>query len=481
MDKHRHKDRSPECARRRAQTHLLFHNVAAAEDDRMPIARSSGFTHSPATKIAPFGRAANAVGEGANRYSRGRLWSPLFRAHLCSFVGFFLLSISLQAQLAVQGETVYTMAGEPIRNGVVLVKSNKVEAVGPANSVAIPDGYRVLTARVVTPGLIDARTVVGLSGILNQPQDQEQLEKSAALQPELRAIDGYNARDPLVDWVRGFGVTTLHTGHAPGALISGQTMIVKTAPANLDQAMMVPAAMTAATLGPGASSDKKDKPPGTNAKAVAMLRAELIKAAEYAQKQSKTDPDKRPARDLHLEVLTRVLDGTQPLLITVHRHQDILAALRIAAEFKLRVVLDGVSDAPLVLDEIKRSGFPVILHPTMARANEETENLSVETAAKLKKAGIPFALQSGYETYVPKTRVVLFEAGIAAANGLSQAEALAAITIDAARLLGIDKRVGSLEPGKDADLALYDGDPFEYTTHCTGVVVSGVVTDTQTR
>jgi imidazolonepropionase-like amidohydrolase len=394
---------------------------------------------------------------------------------------FVFAVMPLPAQLAVQGETIHTMAGEPIRDGVVLVKSNKVEAVGPAGTVAIPDGYRVLKAKVVTPGLIDARTVVGVSGILNQAQDQEQLEKSAAIQPELRAIDGYNSRDPLVDWVRGFGVTTLHTGHAPGALVSGQTMIVKTHPAAVEQAVISEAAMVAATLGPGANTDKKDKPPGTNSKAVAMLRAELIKSNEYAQKRSHADEEKRPARDLHLEALTRVLEGTQPLLVTVHRHQDILAALRVAAEFKLRVVLDGVSDAPLVLEEIRKSGFPVLLHATMARANEEKENLSVETASKLKKAGVPFALQSGYESYVPKTRVVLFEAAVAAANGLSFNEALAAITIDAARLLGIEKRVGSIEPGKDADLALYDGDPFEYTTHCTGVVVSGIVTDTQPR
>jgi imidazolonepropionase-like amidohydrolase len=391
----------------------------------------------------------------------------------------FFLVLPLRAQIAIQGETVHTMTGEPIRNGVVLVKSNKIEAVGSATAVTIPEGYRVLKAKVVTPGLIDARTVVGLSGILNQTQDQEQLEKSAAIQPELRAIDGYNGRDPLVDWVRSFGVTTLHTGHAPGALVSGQTMIVKTHPTILEQAVVVPAAMVAATLGPGSITDKKDKAPGTNSKAVAMLRSELIKAAEYAQKRSNADVEKRPARDLHLEVLTRVLEGNQPLLVTAHRHQDILAALRIAAEFKCRVVLDGVSDAPLVLEEIKKSGFPVLLHPTMARADGERENLSMETAAKLKKAGVPFALQSGYESYVPKTRVVLFEAAVAAANGLSFNEALSAITIDAARLLGIEKRVGSIEPGKDADLALYDGDPFEYTTHCVGVVVSGVVTDTQ--
>ena len=389
-----------------------------------------------------------------------------------------LTSSALAAEdMAVKGEIVYTMAGAAISNGVVLIQDGKIKSVGLASSVKISNGVRVLQAKVVTPGLIDAHSVVGFSGILNQPHDQEQLEKSAPVQPELRAIDAYNGRDPLVDYVRSFGVTTLHTGHAPGALISGQTMIVKTHPANLNQALINPAAMTAATLGSGATTGDKGKSPGTSSKAVAMLRAELLKAQDYVKKQAKKDAEKRPARDLHLEALAAALDGKQPLLITVHRHQDILAALRLAAEFKLKIVLDGVSDAGLVLNEIKRSGFPVILHPTMYRANMETENLSLETAARLRKAGVPFALQSGFEDYVPKTRVVLFEAGMAAANGLSAEEALATITIDAAKLLGIQKRVGSLEPGKDADLALYDGDPFEYTTHCTGVVVSGVLTD----
>jgi imidazolonepropionase-like amidohydrolase len=391
-----------------------------------------------------------------------------------------LTSMALAEDIAVQGETIHTMAGEAIRDGVVLIKDGKIQSVGPSASVKIPDGVRILKARVITPGLIDAHTVVGLSGILNQPHDQEQLEKSAPIQPELRAIDAYNGRDPLVDYVRSFGVTTIHTGHGPGALISGQTMIVKTHPANLEQALVNPAAMIATTLGSGATAEK-NKAPGNASKAVAMLRAELIKAQDYVNKGKKTDADKRPARDLHLEALASILDGKQPLLVTVQRHQDILAALRLAAEFKLKIVLDGVADAPLVIDDIKKSGFPVFLHPTMYRANSDTENLSVETAAKLKKAGIPFALQSGFESYVPKTRVVLFEAAVAAANGLSHQEALAAITIDAARLLGIQARVGSLETGKDADLALYDGDPFEYATHCLGVIVSGVVTDTQPR
>lgn len=400
---------------------------------------------------------------------------------LTLWMGCLMQSGPAAENLAVLGETVHTMAGPPLKDGVVLVQDGKITSVGPATGTRIPDGFKRLQARVVTPGLIDARTVVGLSGILNQPHDQEQMEKSAPVQPELRAIDAYNSRDALVDYVRSFGVTTLHTGHAPGSLISGQTMVVKTYPPSLDQALILPESMIAATLGAGATSGEKGKSPGTRAKAMAMLRAELLKAQDYVRKQVVPDLEKHPARDLHLETLGRALSGKQPLLITVHRHQDILAALRLADEFKLKIVLDGVADAALVIDAVKASGFPVILHPTQYRSSGETENLSMETASKLQAAGIPFALQSGFETYVPKTRIVLLEAGVAAANGLTFDQALASITISAAKLLGLEQRLGSLEPGKDADLALYDGDPFEYTTHCIAVIVSGVQTDSQPR
>ena len=209
-------------------------------------------------------------------------------------IGLLVVNARAAQDIAVQGETIYTMSGAAISNGVVLIRDGKISSVGTAASVKIPEGARVLQAKVVTPGLIDARTVVGFSGILNQPHDQEQLEKSTPIQPELRAIDGYNGRDPLVDYVRNFGVTTIHTGHAPGALVSGQTMIVKTYPANLEQALLNPSAMTAATLGSGATTSDKGKAPGTSAKAVAMLRAELIKAQDYVKKLPNQTPTNAP-------------------------------------------------------------------------------------------------------------------------------------------------------------------------------------------
>ena len=375
--------------------------------------------------------------------------------------------------VAIHGETIHTMAGVPIKDGLILVRDGRITYVGPAAGMAYTADHRVIRARVVTPGLIDARATVGLTGILNQSQDQDMLEKSAPVQPELRAIDAYNPRDPLVAYVRSFGITTVNTGHAPGTLVSGQTMIVKTMGRTADEDVVNPAAMTAVSLGSAGTTDQAGKSPGTRSKAVALLRAELIKAQEYAVKLTAKDETKRPGRDLKLEALGRALDGSQPLLITAHRQQDIMSALRLAKEFNLKIILDGCADAQLVLAELKASGFPVVLHPTMLRTFGDMENLSMTTAARLHEAGILFALQSGYESYVPKTRVVLFEAALAAGKGLPFDAALASITIDAARLLGLADRVGSLAPGKDADLAFYDGNPFEYTTHCTGVLING--------
>jgi imidazolonepropionase-like amidohydrolase len=387
--------------------------------------------------------------------------------------------------IAIRGDTVHTMAGPSITDGVILIEAGRIRQVGPAADVRIPEGTKLLRGKVVTPGLVDAHTVVGLSGYLNQPQDQDQLDTADPLQPELRAIDAYNPQERLIEWVRGFGITTIHTGHAPGALISGQTMIAKTRGATAEEAVIKPVAMVAVTLGDDARAkgdDAEKKSPGTRSKAVAMLRGELVKAQEYVRKRSLTDESKRPDKDLRLEALSKVLAGDWPLLVTADRSADLASALRIADEFKLRIVLDSGAEAYLLTDRIKAAGVPVIVHPTMRRAGAgETENLSFETAATLKKAGIPIALQSGYEGYVPKTRVALFEAALAAANGLSFDEALAAITIDAARIIGAADRVGSLAAGKDGDVAIFDGDPFEYTTHCTGVVIDGVVMSDEPR
>ena len=458
-------------------------------------------------KFRPLGtRASRPHPDAASFPARQRSGPPLWIL-LATAVLTGLTAIPTAAQVAVRAETLHTVSGPPIQNAVVIAGADgKIEWVGPAADANIPDGVDVLEAAVVTPGLVDPHSVVGLSGALNSNvgpvRDQDQLERSSPIQPDLRAIDAYDANETLVEWVRTYGVTTLHTGHGPGALISGQTMIAKTRGRNVEQATVVPARMLAATLGNAVSSNFQS--PGTSSKGVAMLRGALIGAQAYMEQVRRAeeagdedessgddgdedsdghDKDEAkpapqpPPRDLAKEALGQVLGGELSLLITASTVPEIAAALRLQHEFGFDLVLDGAAESYLLLDEIREAGVPVVLHATMSRVR----NGSYETAAKLADAGIPFALQTGFEGYVPKTRVLLWEAAVAAANGLGPERALEAVTLSPARILGIDDRVGSIEVGKDADLALFDGDPFEYTSHVCGVVIESEVMSTECR
>ncbi len=384
----------------------------------------------------------------------------------CLMTAFSAQTVSGQ-QIAVKADTLYTMAGDSILNGVVLVKDGKIEQVGSADAVSIPDDYEVYESAVVTPGIIDTRSVVGLAGIYNIPHDQDQLETSNPFQPDLRAFDAYNAREDLVVWLRNLGVTTVHTGHAPGALASGQTMVVKTFGNTIDEAILDSVTAVSMTLGPGIASNFSGNP-GTRSRAMAMLRAEFIRAQEYMERDG-------GSRDLKMETMAAVLRGEIKAMIRAHRATEIMSALRLQREFGFELVLEGAAEAYLLLDEIKEAGVHVILHPTMTRTFGETTNATFITAKKLADAGIPFTFQSGFESYVPKTRVVHYEAGIAVANGLGFDHGLRALTIDAARFLGIDDRVGSIESGKDADLVLWEGDPFEYLNRVCTVIINGQI------
>jgi imidazolonepropionase-like amidohydrolase len=382
------------------------------------------------------------------------------------------------------------MDGEAIRDAVVVVVDGKISAVGPSDEVRIPAGMRILDAAVVTPGLIDVRSTLGLSGAYNSNvgpvRDQDQLETSAPIQPELRAIDAYNAREELIEYARGFGVTTIHTGHGPGALISGQTLIAKTRGSSVEEAVIEPVKMLAVSLG---RLDSDFKSPGTKAKGIAMLRGALFAARDYLEKLEKAErgtedgegaadgapQNSAPPRDLRQEALAAVLRGEITMMVGANTAVEIATALRLQEEFGFDMVIDGGAEAYLVIDELRAAGVPVFLHPPRARIPNKT----LEIARILRDADIPFAVQTGHEGYVPKTRVLIFEVAHYAAWNLSPEEALASVTRDAAQLLGIERRVGSLEVGKDGDLVLFSGDPFEYTTQVCGVVIEGdVVSET---
>jgi imidazolonepropionase-like amidohydrolase len=313
--------------------------------------------------------------------------------------------------------------------------------------------------------------MVGLSGAMNIPVDQDQLDKSGPIQPELRAIDAYNAEETLVKVIRDNGVTTIHTGHGVGALVSGQTMVAKTKMGTVEEVTLVPLSMLAMTIGPSVSGNFPS--PGTKAKQIAMIRTELLKAQAYAKKQNDKDSTKRPAEDLKLDMLSKLLKGEIKALITANKSTDIMSAIRLAKEFNFKLVINGASEAYRLIPQIKEARAEVVLHATMARNAGDLVHMSRESAALLTAAGIPVSIETGFESYVPKTRILLFEAAQAVPYGLNFNEALKAITLNPATLLGLEKKIGSLEKGKDADIVLYNGDPFEYLTKVCMVFING--------
>ncbi len=390
-----------------------------------------------------------------------------------TFMSLFTLvvcSITSAETIFVFGEEIYPVTQPVIRNGVVVVEDGTIQAVGPASMVDGREADRVIQASVVVPGFVDARATVGLTGQFNHEHDQDHLDTSEAMQPELRAIDAYNWKERLVEWVRGFGVTTVHTGHSPGELISGQTCIVKTAGRGLQDDLVQTCWGVSATLGEGAQ--RSGSSPGNRSKAVAMLRQAMIAAEERLKNRSERG-EGNLFRNLREEMLEDIASGERPLIVHADRAFDISAALRLKEEFGLDVVLESAAEAHGMIDAIKAANVPIFLHPTMARGSGERLNVSFTTAAKLREAGVPVAFSTGYEAYVPKVRVLVFEAAMAIPYGLSREDALAMITIEPAKILGIQDRVGSIEPGKDADLAFFDGDPFEWVTHCEGVMIDG--------
>jgi imidazolonepropionase-like amidohydrolase len=216
------------------------------------------------------------------------------------------------------------------------------------------------------------------------------------------------------------------------------------------------------------------KAPGTRMGTAALIRNALVAASNDRNKRKAAKPDSPPDRNLKLEALGLLLDHKVPAIFSAHRADDLATALRLAQEFGLQGQLSLATEAYLMADAIAATNVPVLVHPSMQRpGTPETFNTTLNNAAILADKNIPLAIVSAYESYVPKTRVPLYEAAIAMVNGLGYDRALKAITLDAARILKIDADYGSLDPGKVADVVLYDGDPLEYTTHVTHVVLGG--------
>ena len=395
---------------------------------------------------------------------------------------------------AIVAGVVHTVSHGSLRDAVVLVRDGKIVAIGPRADAAIPQNLPVVTAAAVTPGLIDASSLVPLAGEYNIPADQDADEGSSPSQADVGVLDGFNPAEPLLRFLLEQGVTTIHACPGRKNVIAGMSGVFRTHGRTAEEMVVRYPQSMVFNLGEGSKGQYSGRRPGSRLGTAALIRRSLSEAREAVRKQKsrKNDEDREDAdddpsdnekdeeesselvTDLGQRHLMQVVRGELPALFMAHRADDCVTALRLMGEFELKGVLGLATEGYLVRDAIAKAKVPVLSHPPMQRVGSmETFNTFLGNAAALSASGIPTAITSGAESYVPKTRVIRHEAAIGMLHGLGFQRALRSITLEPARILGIDETVGSIDAGKLADLVLYDGDPFEHATHVTHVISRG--------
>ena len=377
--------------------------------------------------------------------------------------------------IAFTGAHVIPVAGPEIDKGTVVVQRGKILAVGADGAVAIPAGAerRDCAGKTLMPGLVDTHSHIG---------GGSGGDNASPINPECRILDTIDIRDAGFQRARSGGLTTLNIMPGSGHLLSGQTLYVKLRPAPRtiedwtfplpDGGIAFGVKMANGTnpIRPGGGAF-----PGTRAKSAAMVRALWTKAKEYRDKvrAAGDDPAKRPPRDLGLDVLAEVLDGKRVVHHHTHKAEDILTVLRIAGEFGFKVVLHHLSEGWKVAKEIAASGFPSSVIVIDAPGGKlEAVDLSLATAATLEQAGAPVGFHT--DDSITDSRWFLRSAALSVRAGMTRRKALEGLTIAGARMLDLQHRIGSLEPGKDADLVLLSGDPLAVRTQVLETWVEGV-------
>ncbi|MBC7098771.1 amidohydrolase [Candidatus Bipolaricaulota bacterium] len=384
--------------------------------------------------------------------------------------------------LVIKGGTFLTPE-ERIEGGALLIEDGKILEVG--KEINIPPDAEVIDAqgKFIIPGLIDAHCHTGLfpDGVGHEQSDGN--EMTDPVTPHLRAIDAIHPEDMAFDDLRRAGVTTINTGPGSANVVGGQTAIVKTWGRTVEEMLVrAPAAMKMA-LGenPKRVYGEQKKTPSTRMGNAAVLREWLTKAQNYLErweryrrrlaecKAGEKEPEP-PERDLRLEELARVLKGEIPAHIHAHRADDILTALRIADEFGIKkLVLIHATEGYKVADILAERGVPCVVGPILfSRRKYELRGMTPKNPAILSRAGVKVAIQTDQ---ISAVKYILFDAALAIREGMDEKEALKAITIYPAEILGVADRVGSLEPGKDADLVILSAHPFELTKSRVEVVL----------
>lgn len=383
------------------------------------------------------------------------------------------------AELLIKNGRVLTMGPQgTLENGQVLIRDGKIAAAG--TDLDAPEA-RVLDARggYVLPGLIDAHCHIGIyETAIGFPGDDGN-ETSEPVTPQLHAVDGICPTDPEYGVAVRSGVTTVATGPGSSNPIAGDFVAMKTWGRTVDEMVLrSPLAMKMAFgENPKNSFGRNGRMPVTRMATASLIRDALYRAKEYAEKKDRAqgDPAKMPGYDCKLEALEPVVRRRLPVKAHCHRAEDIMTVLRLAKELDLRVTLDHCTEGYLIADEIAGSGFPAILGPLGGFPQKpEVARQSLEAAGILHRAGVKVAvmtdLPANHLWYLP------IAVGMCVGAGLPEEEGFRTITSSAAEILGIEDRVGSLEAGKDGDVAVFSGNPIrDLWCRCTAVVVDGVI------
>ena len=371
---------------------------------------------------------------------------------------------------------IMTMAGKDYEDGFVQIRNGKITAVGDMADCPVQkggDGVICANGNPVLPGIIEAHCHMGITEEKKGMEGDDCNESVEPITPYLRAIDAINPMDAAFDDALRAGITSAMVGPGSSNVVGGQFAFIKTHGRCIDRMIVkAPAAMKVAFgENPKVNFSGQNISPATRMAIAAMLREELFKAQEY-QRKRKENPEQE--KDFRYECWLPVLEGRIPLKAHVHRADDILTAIRIAKEFHLSMTLDHCSEGHLIAEEIKESGFPAIVGPDMASRNKiEVQNMAFKTVGILNKEGICTAITTDHP--VSMIQFLPICAGLAVKSGLPPQDGLRSITINAARICGVSDRVGSLEPGKDGDVVIFDGNPLEVFTSALCTIIEGKV------
>lgn len=388
-------------------------------------------------------------------------------------------------KLFIKNGQIKTMAGREFL-GHILIEGRKITALIETIDVDVPEDAEVIDASgsLVLPGFIDAHCHVGIGEEIYRWEGEDFNEMTDPVTPDMRAIDGINPEDEGFRDARLGGVTAVFTVPGSANVIGGTGVVMKTAGKIVDKMIIRDPAGLKIAFGenPKMVYGEQKKMPMTRMGTAALLRQSLVDAESYKDKleQGKTDPDKLPERDLGLEVLVKVINREIPLRAHAHRADDIMTAIRIAREFNVDLVIEHCTEGHKIAEELAELGYPAVVGPLLTnRAKVELKDKSFKTPGILAEAGVKVAIMTDHSV-TPIEQLPLC-AALAAKAGMDREDALRAITINSAEILGVSDRIGSLEVGKDADIVIWSEHPFTISARPLYVIINGKIEKPELR